>query len=196
MARPVKCGTCEILESDRSLMVKNEKGKYFHKGKCYEEHLEYREFLKKEKIEWDALYQYIVDLHKLLVVPKSIITRLQGLRNGEDLKRNKKYKMGAEYSLILEAYLLAEKDIKWAIANKLENKNDVRAINYCISIMIDKLNPAWRNRQKSKNAKVENKKLKKQIEEMTNIAQRVKSIQMNIVPEKSTDEVDITTLLD
>ncbi|KOS00917.1 hypothetical protein, partial [Paenibacillus polymyxa] len=37
--------------------------------------------------------------------------------------------------------------IKWCITNKLKEANDTRAINYGISIMIDKLNEAFARRK-------------------------------------------------
>jgi len=181
-------------------MIKTEKDGYFHEGECYQKYLDHKEFIKKENEEWDELYQYIKKLHNVVIVPPANVVRLQALRNGNDLKKGKpykRYKMGAEYSLMLEAYLLAEKDIKWAIANKLDNKNDVQAINYCISIMINKLNQAWKNRQKNKEAKYENNRIEKQIKEMSEVAKRVRNIQneSSIITQNDND-IDITTLLD
>jgi hypothetical protein len=199
IARKVKCRTCSEKD-EKSKMIRTEKGEYYHQGECYEKHLEHKAFIEKENEEWDALYQYVKELHGLVVVPKAIVVRLQALRNGEDVRRGKKikrYKMGAEYSLMLEAYLLAEKDIKWAIVNRLDNKNDVQAINYCISIMINKLNQAWKNRQKKKEAKYENKRIEKQIEEMSEVAKRVREIQSGLSTNTQNDsDIDITTLLD
>lgn len=187
---------------DKTKMIKTEKDGYFHEGECYQKYLDHKEFTKKENEEWDELYQYIKKLHNVVVVPPANVVRLQALRNGNDLKKGKpykRYKMGAEYSLMLEAYLLAEDEIKKSIATKLKDSNDVSAINYCISIMTNKLNQAWKNRQKAKEAKEENKKLERKIEEMSDVVKKMREVQQNLISvSKNNDEneIDITTLLD
>jgi hypothetical protein len=153
LARPVKCRACEQLETDREKVVKEKEG-YFHIGECHRQYLVHKEFKRVELEKWNKLYKYILDLHGLKVLEKANVIRLQALRNGEDIvngQRVKKYKTGADYSLMLDAYKLAEDSIRWCIQNKLNGSNDSRAINYCISVMIGKLNEAWvrqQNRQR------------------------------------------------
>lgn len=200
ISRKLKCAACGEL-GEKSEMTQNDKKKYFHNGKCYEEHLEHIEFLKKEKEEWDILYQYLLKLHNILVLPKSNIIRLQGLRNGEDLRQgkvHKKYKMGASYELIMDAYLLAEESIKWCILNKLNGKNDTGAINYCITIMLGKLNEAWKHSQKVVQAKADNKRLNERIDSLKDVSKKMKDIQDELLKNKkiNSNEIDITTLLD
>jgi hypothetical protein len=63
--------------------------------------------------------------------------------------------------------------------------------------MINKLNQAWKNRQKKKEAKYENKRIEKQIEEMSEVAKSVREIQSGLSTNTQNDsDIDITTLLD
>ncbi|WP_237391839.1 hypothetical protein [Paenibacillus dendrobii] len=118
------------------------------------EHLKAKAATQKENEEWDDLYQYIIKLHDLVVLPKGNITRLKDLRSGFVMKNGKKVKQwrtGPDFNLMLDAYKLSEDSIRWCIKNKLDGSNDVKAVNYGISIMIDKLNEAnerKKNRQR------------------------------------------------
>lgn len=144
----VKCKTC--LETDEKSKMIKEKAGYFHVEECHQTYIDHCNFKKSELEKWDRLYKFILSLHNIIVLPKANVIRLQALRNGEDIQngqRVKKYKQGADYDLMYEAYLLAEKDIRWSIQNKLNENNDAKSINYCISVMLGKLNEAWKNRK-------------------------------------------------
>lgn len=188
--RQVTCHHCK-QKGDKEIMLKEGK-KYIHK--------ECREFLNKENQEWDELYQYLLKLHDIVRLPIPNIVRLQALRNGNDIKQGKeykKYKMGVPYSLMLEAYKLAEDKIKMIIKTKLNGQNDAKAINYCISIMLSMLNEAWKNRKKAQQDESKRKKTMEQINEISSVMKRIKEVQVNNQKEiKNEAEVDITTLLD
>lgn len=148
LARPVKCPVCNEF-GDREGMVLDGK-RYYHPGSCLETYKKQQEKTNKENEQWDKLYQYIVSLHDLLLLPKPNILRLKDLRAGfevKDGKRIRKYRTGPDYELMLDAYRLAEDSIKWCIANTLKGSNDIGAINYCMSIMINKLNEAYARRK-------------------------------------------------
>ncbi|MBT2759957.1 hypothetical protein J7E85_01660 [Paenibacillus sp. ISL-20] len=119
--------------------------RFYHKEHCHPKLLKVKEVKKRENEQWDALFQYILQLHDIIVLPTGNISRLQDLRAGYTMRDGKKvrqWKTGPDFALMLDAYKLAEDSIKWCIVNKLDGSNDVKAINYGISIMIDKLNEA------------------------------------------------------
>lgn len=151
LARPVKCPICGEF-GDREGMVFVEKSKrYYHVGSCIESHNKAQEETDRENEQWDKLYKYIANLHDLLFLPKENIFRLKSLRAGFEVKngkRVKKYRTGPDYELMLDAYKLAEDSIRWNITNTLKGNNDIGAISYCISIMINKLNEAHVRRRK------------------------------------------------
>ncbi|WP_211747940.1 hypothetical protein [Paenibacillus sp. Marseille-Q4541] len=131
-------------------MKLEEKSKRYYHDKCYEQYKIKQEETKIENEQWNKLYQYIVGLHDLLLLPKGNIMRLKELRAGfeiKDGKRVRKYRTGPDYELMLDAYKLADSSIRWCIANTLKGSNDVRAINYCISIMMNSLNEAFARRK-------------------------------------------------
>lgn len=128
--------------------------RFYHKDGCYEQFLKAKIATQKELEQWDKLYQYIISLHDLVVLPKGNITRLKDLRAGyliKDGKKIRQWRTGPDFELMLEAYQLAEESIKWSIANKLNGSKDTKAINYGISIMINKLNEANQIRKTKQN---------------------------------------------
>lgn len=141
--RPVKCPICSQFGS-REDMIQEDK-RFYHGEYCHPKFVKNRKATRKENEQWDELYQHIIKLHDLVVLPTGNITRLQDLRAGYTMKNGVKvrqWKTGPNFSLMLDAYKLAEDSIKWCIANKLEGSSSVKSVNYCISIMIDKLNEA------------------------------------------------------
>ena len=137
-------------------MIYVEKSKrYYHASKCIEAYNKTQEETAKENEQWDLLNKYIVALHDLVLLPKVNIFRLKDLRAGFEVKNGKrvrKYRTGPDYELMLDAYKLADKSIKWNITNTLKGNNDVGAINYCMSIMMGSLNEAYvRRKRREKN---------------------------------------------
>ncbi|OZB98130.1 hypothetical protein [Paenibacillus sp. XY044] len=134
--------------------MQREDKRFYHKEVCYKKYLDAKAATKRENEEWDKLYQYIIALHDLVVLPTGNITRLKELRAGYLIKNGEKvrqWRTGPSFELMYEAYQLAEESIRWCIANKLDGSNDTKAINYGISIMIDKLNEANQIRKSKKN---------------------------------------------
>lgn len=127
--------------------------RYYHKEICFKKHLDAKAATQRENEEWDKLYQYIIALHDLVVLPKGNITRLKDLRAGFLTKNGEKvrqWRTGPSFGLMYEAYQLAEDSIRWSIINKLDGSKDTKAINYCMSIMINKLNEANQRRKHRK----------------------------------------------
>ncbi|RXZ77962.1 hypothetical protein EBB07_28290 [Paenibacillaceae bacterium] len=186
------------IQEDINLMVPANEKRYVCIEGCNNKYIEQREYTAKELEKWDELFLYVKELHQLIEMPKAIIIRLQALRNGYDVvkgKREKRFKMGAEYSLMLEAYALADDSIQWCIKNKLRGSNDVRAINYCISIMIGELNEAWLRRKKREKFEAnKTKELNRKIHNLSVIDDSNEEENSHVYA-NSKDELDITDLL-
>lgn len=195
--RKVKCGSCLEID-ERHLMTKNDKGNYFHIGECYEKHLEHRKFVDEENKKLDALYTHIKLLHgipdeQFKEAMKSVMWRIQELRNGNDIlkgKSEKKYRVGVEYDLLLSAYRLKDDDIKWFIPNVLNNGMEAKDINACLTIALKGLSEAWRLRQAEDKREIDKKKSLAITQD--DIGRSVEDIRMN--HDKKKDEMDITGL--
>ncbi|MFI2856912.1 hypothetical protein ACH6EH_07200 [Paenibacillus sp. JSM ZJ436] len=172
-------------------MIYDEKEKrYYHKGDCHNGLLKEREVTRRENEQWDALYQYVIKLHDLVVLPTANIVRFQDLRAGYTYKNGEKerqWKTGPGFDLMLEAYKLAEDSIKWCITNKLDNSNDTRSIYYCMGIMINKLNEANENRKLRKER--ESAKLKTTTLDMQITEPEIKEVKI------IKDDMDISSFL-
>ncbi|WP_220687763.1 hypothetical protein [Paenibacillus lautus] len=172
-------------------MIYDERTKrYYHSSPCHIKLIKEREMTCRENEQWDALFQYIMNLHDLVVFPKGNITRLKDLRAGyimKDGKRVRQWRTGPDYALMLDAYKLAENSIKWCIANKLNGSKDTKAINYGISIMIDKLNEA-NDRRKLKMRQQQIIKSNKEDDQLN------KNIEINYISKRPRDN-DISDFL-
>ena len=180
---------------DKTKMIKTEKDGYFHEGECYQKHLEHRTFIEKENEEWDELYRYVKQLHGYpdgIPLPTMPVARLKALREGYDIiggkREKKKWKQGATFSLMLAAYKLKEKDIKWFIHNVLNDQCDAASISKCITLMLKGLGEAWRLEQKKKEKEVEKEKVLSEVKKEELIFKEIKY-------KKKTDDMDISDLL-
>ncbi|QWU14260.1 hypothetical protein SAMN04487895_101554 [Paenibacillus sophorae] len=188
--RLLKCPVCEQYGKKED-MIREEDKRYYHKEYCHDRWLKDREATRIENEQWDALYQYIIKLHDIIVLPKGNITRLKDLRAGYLMKNGQKvrqWRTGPDYGLMLEAYLLADDSIKWCIVNKLDGSKDTKAINYGISIMIDKLNEAFARRKRKKEHE---KQIRKTTTQDKTIKQELKSKNTYI----NNDDMDISSFL-
>ncbi|GFN32457.1 hypothetical protein [Paenibacillus xylaniclasticus] len=187
----VKCQIC-IVKDEKHLMTQLPNRRYVHTEKCLEIYEQQEELKKKEKLDWSNLYEYIKELHGLIEVPTRNIKRLHELRNGYDFvegKKVKRYKQGADYALMLEAYKLQEEKIRWFIRDVLHDGKDASDINKCISLMLNGLNTAWKNRQ-------DKIKQQERIEKATTtLTEDDKSLITFNKTKKHNDEMDISHLL-
>lgn len=164
--------------------------RFYHKEICYKKHEDAKAATQKENAEWDKLYQYIIELHDLVVLPKGNITRLKDLRAGFVMKNGEKvrqWRTGPSFGLMYEAYQLAEDSIRWCIVNKLDGSKDTKAINYGISIMIDKLNEANQIRKNKSNQEQAQKQVAAQE------SKKDQSFKNNYT--KKNDDLDISAFL-
>jgi hypothetical protein len=166
--------------------------KFYHIEICHQKYIEQQEYQKQENKKWSDLFEYIKELHEIIVIPTRNIKRLQELRGGFDIKEGKKYqryRIGVEFDLMLEAYKLQEDKIKWFIKDVLNDGKDASDINKCISMMLNGLNTAWQNRQI---------KLKQELhlqKEMTRLIDTDMSIDEPIKTKRKKDNGDISHLL-
>lgn len=174
-------------------MTQETNKKFYHTEECHKKYIEQQEYQKQENKKWSDLYEYIKDLHGLIIIPPWNVTRLKNLRKGVDTKEKKeyqRYRIGVEFDLMLDAYKLQEDKIKWFIKDVLNDGKDASDINKCISMMLNGLNTAWQNRQ------IKKKKEKEQQE----ILSKTTFADMSVEDEptkvnKRTDDRDISHLL-
>ncbi|OME55541.1 hypothetical protein BSK59_13780 [Paenibacillus odorifer] len=196
MARKVKCNSCGNLDEHIN-MTKNDKGKYFHIGECFEKHLAHRKLIEDENRKLNELYQYIKDLHgipKEQNIHSSVMWRIQELRNGNDIyqgKKERKYRVGVEYDLLLSAYKLKEKDIKWFIENVLQDQVDAKDVSKCLTIALKGLAEAWRLEELKKKREVEKEKQMASTKEDTSHFTTQEEIRYT----RQKDDLDISNLL-
>ncbi len=174
-------------------MVYDDKTKrFYHTGDCYGKLTKEREMTRRENEQWDALYQYLIKLHDLVVLPTANIVRFQDLRAGYTYKNGEKerqWKTGPSFALMLEAYELAEENIRWCIANKLNGGNDIRSISYCMAIMVNHLNEA--NEQRKNERRQRQAQLRVEAQEKNKDQSHYK----NKYNKNKNDEMDISRFL-
>lgn len=149
LARPVKCPICAQYGQKEDMKYEEDK-RYYHVEYCHEKYLKLKAETAKENQEWDKLYQYIIKLHDIVLLPKGNITRLKDLRAGYETKSGKrvrKWRTGPDFDLMFEAYKLAESANRNAINTKIGNWADIQQINYTITTMMGHLNDAFKIKQ-------------------------------------------------
>ena len=150
-----KCMYCEeqIPKNEKHTIIAytkngNEKKINLHIS-CVDDYNELMEYKKKELDWFDKLYEYIkgiLNYHPEQQLPKSLITRLQDLRNGTMTMKGKgrvnKSKEGYEYPIILDTFLTCGDSIRWAFDNK-QFANELGKINYMMAIIDANINDSY-----------------------------------------------------
>ena len=150
-----KCKYCnEEIEkqSKHTLITYTDKGKEKKTNvhiTCLDDYNELMAYKHKELDWFDKLYEYIkgvLNYHTEQQLPKSLITRLQDLRNGTMMVRGKgrvnKSKEGYEYPIILDTFLSCGDSIRWAFENKTFT-NENNKINYMMAIIDSNINDSY-----------------------------------------------------
>ncbi|NFT08111.1 hypothetical protein FDF26_13765 [Clostridium botulinum] len=102
----------------------------------------------QEKEEWNKLYEYVKkDILKYddkLVLPKILVLRLKGLKDGKFIA-NKKTKALGNYSfeIILMTFKINKYEIVNAIYDKNKFKDENHMINYLMAIIEKKINDTY-----------------------------------------------------
>lgn len=183
--RKIKCKYCgEMIvniEDLFSIFETNSIGKEqkisLHQHCCnqYTELMEY----KKYEVKWfNEIYEHIKEL--LLYtseqkLPKSLIIRIQDLRNGTIIERGigrvNKSKEGYPYQIILDTFLDNGDAIRWSFANKtFETEN--QKINYMMAIIDSNINNNY--------ISFKNKLETSEIKQRDNIIEEEKILENNI----------------
>jgi hypothetical protein len=154
MAKP-KCKYCdEIIEKDDLYIINTttstgkEKKIRLHK-QCLNDYNELMEY-KNNEIKWfNETYEYLKELLNYTneqKLPKSIIIRIQDLRNGviieKGIGRVVKSKEGYPYDIILDTLLSNADVIRWAIEQK-NFTSENNKINYIMAIVDSHINDSY-----------------------------------------------------
>lgn len=116
--------------------------KYFHK-ECALEIEKDKQFKQKETEEFDALYQYLKDLHKIDALDGRMIERIQDFRNGTVKVQNqkvKKYKEGVTYKAMLDTYKYIGDQIERILHTNNFNQKKWNEFAYIFGTMVRNLN--------------------------------------------------------
>lgn len=145
MGRKLICQWCgEKSTKDKMVQVKvgvtTKVNKYYHEEECYQAYLEEEEFKEIEAVKRNSLYETIMKIYDVKVLPNSFYMQIEGLRHGNRVfKRQnmgKRYREGYDYDLIEETYLYSKDAIEWSLDNKAFT-NLANALNYGLSIIIN-----------------------------------------------------------
>lgn len=103
---------------------------------------------KQEKLEWDELYEYIkysiLDYPKEKNLPKNLVLRLKGLRNGKFMANNNIKNQGDySFNMILLAFKINKLHIIKALSDKSKFKNESHMINYIMTIVENNINDVF-----------------------------------------------------
>jgi hypothetical protein len=159
MARKIKCKICELesnTDDTNMTFVMNGKTRAYV---CIEHKDVYVKQEEKKKIErekWDNLYKTIQNIHGIIKLPTTLITKLQDLKNGTN-RFEKDWKKGhyksIDYDVLERAYKLSEDSIKWAKLNK-HFKDSNAELNYGLAIVQGKINDVYRQVERERLTKV------------------------------------------
>ena len=119
------------------------------------------ELTKKEiQEQWEELYQYIktdiLQYEESMKLPKKLILRLKGLKDGKFMA-NKNTKPMGDYSfkLILLTFKINKFQIIKALSNKDKFKDESHMINYLMAIVESKMNDTYARVKKVERAQEE-----------------------------------------
>lgn len=103
---------------------------------------------KQEKLEWDELYEYIkysiLDYPKEKNLPKNLVLRLKGLRNGKFMANNNIKNQGDySFNIIILAFKINKLHIIKALSDKSKFKNESHMINYIMTIVENNINDVF-----------------------------------------------------
>ena len=103
-----------------------------------------KEQLAIDLVEWNELYEYvfkeILGYEKGMKLPKYMILRLRGLRDGQFLS-NKKTSQNADYSFKIILYTFKAKKLDIiAICGKIEFKDEIHKFNTIMKVIENSIN--------------------------------------------------------
>jgi hypothetical protein len=103
---------------------------------------------KEEQEQWKELYEYvktyILQYDESMKLPKNLVLRLRGLRQGKFMA-NKNTRILGDYTfkVILTTFKLNKFEIIQAMSNKNKFKDESHMINYLMCIVENKINDTY-----------------------------------------------------
>ena len=165
--------------------------KYFHDD-CFEAYKQDKKFKENEATEFDELYNYLLNLHRLERLDSRMIERIQDIRNGTVKYQNRKikrYKEGVPFAKILEAYKFSEQQLH-NVRNYKTLETSWQEFTYFLSIVINNLNEMKETDRRSKQQDdIRTNIINKQIQVQSEIDIKIKP---KIIKK---DELDISSFL-
>lgn len=150
-----KCKYCleELDKKDKFIFIEktaNGKDKRINlHNECVGDYNELMEYKKNELYWFNEVYEQLMELlgySSEQKLPKSLITRVQDLRNGTVMKRGEgrviKSKDGYRYEIIFDCLLACGDKIRWAMDNK-SFKTENTKINYLMAIVEGGINDSY-----------------------------------------------------
>lgn len=164
--RKLKCVYCGEygLKSEMDCYEKVSKGKtvrkYVHLS-CKDDYEKKLDFLKNEKEEKIKLYNTIMRVHNIKLIPRQFYPNIEDIRNGSIMfgKIIKKYKEGVPYSIIDETYKQYEDEIIKAIKWKDEQvgfKDILAELRYGLGVVRSKIDMVIRKKKQDEKIKQHN----------------------------------------
>lgn len=200
MGRKLICQWCgEKSTKDKMVQVKvgvkTKVNKYYHEKDCYNAFLEEEEFKKIEAVKRDSLYETIMKIYDVKVLPNSFYMQIEGLRHGNRVfKRQnmgKRYREGYDYELIEDSYLYSQDSIEWSLENKAFT-NLANALNYGLSIIINNIY----NVEMKRDSKRDKEHMEKVVENVKSENETPVDFYESSYKRNKKDENDISFLLD
>lgn len=119
---------------------------------------------KEEQEQWVSLYEYvkkeILQYEDDKKLPKILILRLKGLRNGKFIANKNTTILGNyTFKLILMTFKINKFDIISALSNKNKFKDEDHMINYLMAIVESKINDTYNRINKVGQAKEKGEKI-------------------------------------
>lgn len=195
----VKCFRCKEKQNKDEMIVEENKTnsinkngtpkvtrKYFH-NHCYQIFLKEKEEKQREVVEFNDLFEYLKELHKIDVLDGRMIEKIQDLRNGSVKIKNKKIsksKQGVRYSVMLDTYKHIQSRVDY-ILNTNEFKEKWNEFSYIFGTMINNIN------------KVQDASNKKRIIEKLSKNKKIdqETIEIEVRKTEKKDELDISDFL-
>lgn len=118
---------------------------------------------KVEKEEWNELYEYVKnDIlgYTDLKLPKIMILRLKGLREGKFIANKRTKPMASyPYNVILMTFKVNKYLITSSISNRDKFKDEKHMVNYIMAIVESKINDTYLRMKKVEKVKEQSEKL-------------------------------------
>jgi hypothetical protein len=195
--RQYKCKWCGEKDYDNQMVIV-QKGKQkirYHKLNCYPAYLRDQEFKEKERKEKAELYETIMRIHNIEIIPPSFFPFIEDIRNGNILFGkigSKRYKAGYPYHLIKATYERMEEEIlKWKQIKGFKRKID--EMKYALAIVKNYLPDVEEQLEIEKQQQKREEKSRQEVIE--DFQEREYFEEIQVAKKDEDDEMDISAFL-